>query len=332
MSLRDKVRQLVVVGFSGTSAPTEVIRNLHPGGLIYFSGNLQSRGQIRSLSQHAQRLSRRFGQPLLTMTDQEGGIVTRIPGTQNMPGGAEFGGDAAWARRTARGTGQLLHRLGVNVALAPVADVDTAGSGGVIGYRSFSADPDVAARLVRAQVCGYHAGGVAPAVKHFPGHGSTTTDSHASTAVVNENASTWRRLDRPPFAAAVRSKVDVVMLGHLAFPAVDPTGRPATISGPLTRGLLRQRLGFDGVVISDALNMGGITAWGSVRQVAVRAIGAGVDLLLMPPQPAEAVRGVLAAVRTGRLTEARIDRSVERVLRLKQRLGLYNANANLPTC
>ena len=332
MSLRDKVRQLIVVGFSGTSAPTAAIRNLHPGGLIYFSSNLQSRDQIRNLSQGAQRLSRRVGQPLLTMTDQESGVVTRIPGTQDAPGGAEFAGDAREARRTAHSTGDLLHQLGINVNLAPIADVNTAGSGGVIGHRSFSADPGVAARLVRAQVCGYHAGGVAPTAKHFPGHGSTTTDSHASTATISRSASTWRRLDRPPFDAAVSNDVDVVMLGHLAFPAMDPTGRPATISGPLTRGLLRQRLGFDGVVISDALNMGGITSWGSPRQIAVEAIGAGVDLLLMPPQPVAAVRGVLQAVHDGRLTEARVNVSVERILRLKQRLGLYAAASSLSTC
>ncbi len=332
MSLRDKVRQLIVVGFSGTSAPTAAIRNLHPGGLIYFSANLQSRDQIRALSHQAQRLSREIGQPLLTMTDQEGGVVTRIPGTEDVPGGAESGGDAQWARRTAHSTGDLLHRLGINVDLAPIADVNTAGSGGVIGYRSFSSDPTVAAHLVRAQVCGYHAGGVAPTAKHFPGHGSTTTDSHASTATIDESVSTWRRLDRPPFDAAVRSFVDVVMVGHLAFPAVDPTGRPTTISGSLLRGLLRQRLGFDGVVITDALNMGGITSWGGSRQIAVRAIGAGADLLLMPPEPAEAVRGVLKAVHDGRLTEARVNVSVERILRLKQRLGLYAAASSLPTC
>lgn len=332
MSLRDKVRQLIVVGFPGTSAPTAAIRNLHPGGLIYFRANLQSRDQIRALSHQAQRLSRQIGQPLLTMTDQESGVVTRIPGTEDVPGGAEFAGDARWARRTAHSTGDLLHRLGINVDLAPIADVNTAGSGGIIGYRSFSSDPTVAARLVRAQVCGYHAGGVAPAAKHFPGHGSTTTDSHASTAMIDESASTWRRLDRPPFDAAVRSSADVVMVGHLAFPAIDSTGRPATISGPLLRGLLRQRLGFDGVVITDALNMGGITSWGSSRQIAVRAIGAGVDLLLMPPEPAEAVRGVLKAVHDGRLTEARVNVSVERILRLKQRLGLYAAASSLPTC
>lgn len=332
MTLRDKVRQLIVTGFSGTTAPMQLIRHLHPGGLIYFSGNLSSQAQIRAMSQTAQRVSRRTGEPLLLMTDQEGGIVTRIPGTTGTPGGAEFGGDADEARRTAISTGGLLHHLGVNVDLAPVADVNTVGSGGVIGPRSFSSDPAVAARLVQAQICGYHFARVAAAAKHFPGHGSTTTDSHASTATLAESMPRWRDVDRPPFAAAVRSHVDLVLVGHLAFPAVDSRGRPATISGPLTRGLLRSQLGFDGVVITDALNMGGVTSWGSPRQIAVRAASAGVDMLLMSPQPAEAIRGLVDAVRTGRLTEGRINTSVERILRLKQRLGLYRAPAALPTC
>ncbi len=332
MTLREKARQLVVVGFAGTSAPTAVIRSLHPGGLIYFSANLSSRHQIRAMSRAAQRAARASGEPLLIMTDQEGGGVTRIPGTSKAPGGSTFGGDASWARRTAADTGALLSRLLINVDLAPIADVNTVGSGGVIGYRSFSPDPTVTSRLVKAQVCGYHDGGVAATAKHFPGHGSTTTDSHESTATISESLRTWRNTDRPPFESAVRSDVDVVMLGHLALSAVDATGRPATISPRLTGGLLRSGLGFDGVVITDALNMGGITSWGSTRQIAVEAIAAGVDLLLMPPQPADAVRGLIGAVHSGRLTSARIDQSVERVLRLKSRLGLYGQSKSLPTC
>lgn len=332
MTLRDKVRQLIVAGFAGTSAPRRLIRNLSPGGLIYFSDNLSGLGQISTMSRAAQRTSRRVGQPLLLMTDQEGGPVTRIPGTAGTPGGAEFNGHARKARRTAARTGKLLHQLHINVDLAPVADVDTVGSAGVIGSRSFSSDPEVAARLVRAQICGYHTGGVAATAKHWPGHGSTTTDSHISTATLTESARTWRSVDRVPFQAAVRSHADLILVGHLAFPALDPSGRPATISGALTRRLLRQRLGFDGVVITDALNMGGVTSGGSSRQVAVRAVAAGVDLLLMPPQPAQAIRGLVDAVHKGRLTEARINTSVKRILLLKQRLGLYQAPAALATC
>ncbi len=332
MTLRDRVRQLLVVGFSGSRAPSKVISNLHPGGLIYFSGNLRNRHQIRRLSTRAQRLSRRAGEPLLIMTDQEGGIVTRIPGTSGTPGGADFHGNARWARRTAVSTGHLLHRLRINVDLAPVADVNTVGSAGVIGPRSFSSNPHVASRLVHAQVCGYHAGGVGATAKHFPGHGSTTTDSHLTTATIAESKRTWRHVDRLPFVSAVRSHVDMVLVGHLAFPAADASGRPATISGRLTRGLLRQRLGYHGVVITDALNMGGISSWGNPGQIAVRAISAGVDLLLMPPQPAQAVRAVIAAVRDGRLSRGRINTSVTRVLRLKQHLGLYRGSHSLPTC
>ncbi len=332
MTLRDRARQLLVVAFSGTTAPIQLIKTLRPGGLIYFEPNVASTDQIRAMSAEAQRVARRAGEPLLIMTDQEGGLVTRLPGTSDVPAGAEFDGDAQLARRTARSTGRALDDVGINVDLAPVADVNTVGLGGVIGSRSFSSDPDVAAKLVRAQVCGYHEGGVAAAAKHFPGHGSTSTDSHLSTAVIRASLPRWRRTDLPPFARAVESGVDLILTGHLAFPAVDPSGLPATISPRLTQQLLRDRLGFDGVIITDALNMGGVTSWGSSRSIAVRAITSGVDLLLMPPQPREAVRGIVEAVRDGRMSTKRLNEAVGRVLRLKQQLGLYQAPKHLPTC
>ncbi len=332
MTLRDRARQLLVVGFSGTTAPARLIDSLHPGGLIYFAPNVASSSQVRAMSMAAQRASRAAGQPLLILTDQEGGPVTRLPGTSDVPAGSEFGADAAWARRTARSTGRSLVDVGVNVDLAPVADVNTVGSGGVIGSRSFSSDPTVVSRLVGAQVCGYHEGGVAAAAKHFPGHGSTSTDSHLSTATIHESLARWRSTDLPPFASAVDSDVDLIMVGHLALPAIDPAGRPATISPLLTQQLLRQRLGFEGVIVTDALNMGGITSWGSSRSIAVQAIQSGVDLLLMPPQPREAVVAIVQAVRDGRISESRLNASVDRVLRLKQKLGLYRAPKRLGTC
>ena len=332
MSLRDKVRQLVVLGFGGRRAPVRLIRSVHPGGLIYFAPNLATNAQIRQLSRQSQVVARRTGQPLLIMTDQEGGLVTRLPGTSGVPGGAEFHGNTVWARHTAVRTAHDLLDVGINVDLAPVADVNTVGSRGVIGSRSFSSRPGVAARMVRAQVCGYHRGGVATTVKHFPGHGSTTTDSHLHPARIRETRAQWRRTDLPPFARAVASRVDLVMLGHLAFPAMDPSGRPATISARLDRRLLRQQVGFDGVVITDALNMGGITSYGSTGSIAVRAIRAGVDVLLMPPQPTVAIRSVAAAVHRGTISEGRVNASVRRILELKQRLGLFRSARHLPQC
>lgn len=332
MSLRDKARQLIVVGFGGQRAPIAMIRTLGPGGLIYFAENLGSDAQIKAMSAASQRAARRAGQPLLIMTDQEGGPITRLPGTSAVPGGADFDGNAHWARQTADRTGLLLRRLGINTDLAPVADVNTVGGAGVIGARSFSSHPAVVSRLVNAQVCGYHQAGVATAAKHFPGHGSTTTDSHLRTAVIGESRSTWQRVDLPPFRAAIRAHSDLIMIGHLAAPALDPSGRPATISARLDRALLRDRLGFDGVVITDALNMGGITSWGDTGQNAVRAVNAGADLLLMPPVPSAAVNALVGAVREGTISVDRLDQSVERVLRLKERLGLYAAPAALPHC
>jgi len=332
MSLRQKVGQLLVLEFPGTEAPAALVDSLQPGGLIYFTENLVDDAQITQLSSDAQATSERVGQPLLTMVDQEGGIVSRIPGTSDVPAGADFGGDAAWAERTARDTGRMLRSLGINVDLAPVADVNTVGSAGVIGTRSFSSDPGVVSRLVRAQVCGYHRGGVAAAAKHFPGHGSTTIDSHQDTARVERSEADWRATDLPPFAAAARAGVDLVMVGHLAVPSIDPSGRPATISPLVNRRVIRGELGYDGVVVTDALNMGGITSWGSSAEIAVRAIRAGSDLLLMPPDPGAVEDALVDAVRQGTLSQARVDRSVERVLRLKQRLGLYGGGSRLAQC
>jgi beta-N-acetylhexosaminidase len=332
MTLRDKVRQLLVLPFGGTSAPRELIRRFEPGGLIYFSDNLTGRDQIKALSHASQRVSRRVGEPMLVMTDQEGGIVTRVPGTSDTPAGSDFDGNTRWARRTARHTGALLESLGINVDLAPVADVNTVGSAGVIGSRSFGSDPDVVARLTAAQVCGYHRGGVAATAKHFPGHGSTTTDSHLEVVTIQRSKAAWKRIDLPPFMSAANRQVDLVLVGHLSVPALDRTGRPATLSGRMLRGWLRQRVGFDGVIITDSLTMRGITAYGSSRVIAVRAIRSGVDQLLMPENPAGAVRGIVHAVRQGQVPEQRINRSVARILTLKRSLGLYHAAKDLPGC
>lgn len=332
MTLPNKVRQLMVPSFAGTQAPTGLINGLHPGGLIYFSDNLTTQAQTKALSAQIQRAAHGVTYPILLMTDQEGSPVTRIPGTEDTPAGATFHGDADWARRTATATGQLMADLGLSTDLAPVSDVNTAGSGGVIGDRSFGSTPGVVSRLVTAQVCGYHAGGVATTAKHFPGHGSTDTDSHEKTAIIKESVATWEATDLPPFAAAVRNDVDMILVGHLAFPAMDPSGRPATISATLNRGLLRGRLGYHGVVITDALNMGGITSWGSPGEVAVRAIKAGNDMLLMPPKPSVAVQAVIAAVSSGRISSTGLDRHVYRVLKLKQRLGMLVPPKSLPGC
>jgi beta-N-acetylhexosaminidase len=333
LSLADKVRQLLVVSFAGTIVPSAMIRRVRPGGVIYFADNLVDAEQAAALSAGLQRVSRRVGLPLLVSADQEGGSVTRLPtAVSGMPAGTQLGGNAGWARRVAYETGSAMRRLGLNLDFAPVADVNTVGEAGVIGPRSFGASPTVVSELVRAQVCGLHAGGVAATVKHFPGHGSTAVDSHLALPVLRLTKGEWRAVHLPPFTRAMAAGVDAVMVGHLAFPRLDLSGQPASLSRPMVTRWLRGRLGYDGVVVTDSLEMAAVSSYGSSAQLAVRAVRAGVDLLLMPQQPGAAARGLVEAVRSGRISMRRINQSVERVLALKDRLGLLGSRPHLRRC
>jgi beta-N-acetylhexosaminidase len=247
--------------------------------------------------------------PLLIATDQEQGLVSRIgpPATQ-FPGAMALGatGSQELARAAAGAAGAELRAMGIVQDLAPVADVNLNPRNPVIGVRSFGADPALVARLTAAQVAGYQAAGVAATAKHFPGHGDTTVDSHAGLPVIGH------------------SGVGAIMSAHIVVPALDPSRRPATLSRPILQGLLRHRLGYDGVVITDALEMAGVRQRFGDRRVPVEAVLAGADMLLMPPRGAfsQEFDAVLAAVRSGRISQARLDQSVRRILRLKARLGL----------
>ena len=343
MTLEQKVGQLFVAVVYGDradvsdernranyGAPTaaDVVARYHLGGVVYFtwSSGLSSPRQIAELSNGLQRaaLGSGAGVPLLISTDQESGRVVRIgPPVTPLPTARELGraGSADDARTAAEISGRELRAMGVNQNLAPVADVDLTPGSPVLGTRSFSADPQVAAAMTGAAVAGYQLS-VAATAKHFPGHGATTTDSHANPAVIDHDREQWERLDAPPFRAAIQAGIDVIMLGHLVLPRIDPSGLPATLSPALVDGLLRQDLGFRGVVMTDALSMGGVRAMRSDELIPVLAVAAGADLLLMPSSLELAYRSVLAAVRSGELTEQRVDQSVRRILELKWRRGL----------
>jgi beta-N-acetylhexosaminidase len=189
--------------------------------------------------------------------------------------------------------------------------------------RSFGADPDAVAELVAAEVKGYQASRVAATAKHFPGHGDTAVDSHYGFPVITHSRDLWEKLDAVPFRAAIAAGIDSIMTAHIQFPALDDSGDPATLSHPILTGILREELGYDGVVITDSLGMEGVrTKYGDDR-VPVLALKAGVDQLLNPPSIDTAWHAVLNAVRNGELTEARLDESILRILRLKNRLGLF---------
>ncbi|MFD6290993.1 glycoside hydrolase family 3 protein [Streptomyces sp. NPDC060205] len=348
MTLEEKVGQLFVMRVYGHSATApdqadidanlaeigvrtaaELIAKYRVGGIIYFgwAHNTRAPHQIADLSNGIQKasLEQPRGLPVLISTDQEHGIVARVgtPATL-FPGAMALG--AGRSRTDARTAGRIagaeLRAMGILQDYAPVADVNVNPANPVIGVRSFGADPEAVAGLVAAQVKGYQGAGVAATSKHFPGHGDTETDSHYGFPVIEHTEAQWAELDAPPFKAAIAAGIDSIMTAHIMVPALDPAGDPATLSRPILTGILRERLGYDGVVVTDSLGMEGVrTKYGDDR-VPVLALKAGVDQLLNPPKLDVAWNAVLAAVRGGELTEARLDESILRVLRLKAKLGL----------
>ena len=214
--------------------------------------------------------------------------------------------------------------MGINWNFAPVADVNVNPANPVIGVRSFGENPRLVANLTAAQTRGYTSAGVAGAAKHFPGHGDTAQDSHTGLPVIDHTREEWEQLDRPPFQAAIDAGVPAIMTAHISVPALDPSGDPATLSEPIMTGILREEMGYDGVVITDALDMAGASETYGNDRVPVLALKAGVDMLLMPPEPRVAFDAVLGAVASGELTEERIDTSVRRILTLKQDLGIVD--------
>ncbi|MCD0446844.1 glycoside hydrolase family 3 protein [Glycomyces sp. A-F 0318] len=349
MSLEEKVGQLFTTYAYGRTAdtadPADVAKNqadhgvdnavkllekYRLGGVIYFawSNNVADPDQITALSNGLQEAATAScGTPLLIATDQEHGLVTRIgpPATQ-LPGAMALGAthDPEVAREAAAVAGAELRAMGLNQNFAPDADVNVNPANPVIGVRSFGSDAEHVAGFVKAQVEGYQArGGLGSCVKHFPGHGDTEDDSHAELPRIDHTYEEWQAIDAPPFRAAIAAGVDAVMTAHIQFPALDESLRPATLSEPILTGLLREELGYDGVVFTDSLQMEGVREGYGDDRVPVLALQAGVDVLLMPQDIGLAYDAVLAAVAGGELTERRIDESVTRILDLKYRLGLF---------
>ncbi len=266
------------------------------------------------------------GLPLLISIDQEGGVVQRLEvGVDTVPSAASIGqrNDPAYARQVARDNGRTLRRLGVTMVMAPVADVDPDGTS-VMGSRTYSSDRDVAARMVTATVEGYLRAGIIPAVKHFPGLGSVSGDSHHALPEQDKSLAQLRRTDLVTFAAAIDAGAPVVMTAHVAVDAIEP-GMPASISEGVVTGLLRDTLGFEGVAVTDSQGMGPINGPYNSAEGAVRSILAGDDLVLNSPYPGRARRALVRAVDSGRLPAARLDEAATRVLALRlyqQRLAL----------
>jgi len=322
-SLERLADAVLIPPFPGSSAPAWVLDALGDGlaGVTVYGPNIAGTGQLADL---IASLREAAGEPIIAV-DEEGGDVTRIAHLTGSPypGNAALGAvdDVALTESVYRALGADLAALGVNLNLAPSVDVNTAADNPVIGTRSFGADTDLVARHAAAAVTGLQASGVAACAKHFPGHGSTSNDSHHVIAAVDGSLDVVTRRDLPPFAAAISAGARAVMPGHLRVPGL--TGDlPASLSAAALTGLLRGELGFGGVIVSDALEMRAVSGPFGIAHAAVLAVAAGTDLLCFGRDTGEAtyreVRdGLVAAVRSGQLPVARLEESAARVADLR---------------
>ncbi|MFC0214079.1 beta-N-acetylhexosaminidase [Paenibacillus chartarius] len=340
MTLEEKIGQLLLVGFEGTEPSSQIVRLIRKhrvGGVIYFARNVRNKKQLAELSDALQQEAREAGTlPLWISIDQEGGMVARITdGVALMPGAMALaaGGSLDDAYEVAHITGKELRALGINLNYAPVLDVNNNARNPVIGVRSFGESPDAVAAFGAATVRGLQDAGVAATAKHFPGHGDTETDSHLDLPVVPHGEERIREVELKPFVRAIEEGVDLIMSSHIYFPAFEPQRLPVTLSHRVLTGLLREELGYKGVIVTDCMEMHAISKHFGTVQAAVAAIEAGADAVLLSHTyelQTGAIEAIADAVRTGRLSEARIDASVERLLALKAKRGIIGAQEDQP--
>ncbi|HXK33004.1 MAG TPA: glycoside hydrolase family 3 protein, partial [Dehalococcoidia bacterium] len=327
MPLDVKVGQLIMAGFTGTTADAEAARLIeqhHIGNVVLLGRNVGAPADVLALTDDLQRRAvAANGQPLLIAIDQEGGRVQRFrPPFTQFPAAATWGcAGAAHTEAVAAVMAREMAAVGVNAGLAPVADVLTNPANTVIGDRAFSSDRALVAEHVLAAVAGLREGGVLSTVKHFPGHGSTDGDSHDGPVVLADSLADLEATELVPFRAAA-PVADLMMTANVAYAALDPEDRPASLSPP-TIAFLRDDVGFNGVIITDDLLMGAVASRWDAGEAGVLALVAGADLLLYASGGAavEAAQAVQRAVQDGRIPETRIDESLQRVLALKGRLA-----------
>ncbi|WP_342591544.1 beta-N-acetylhexosaminidase [Paenibacillus shirakamiensis] len=333
LTLPEKIGQLFICGFH-TLVPDEQIKTLieqyHIGGVVYFRRNIATAQQLADLSYHLQEISKpQTDIPLFVSIDQEGGMVSRIDheGFTRFPGSMSLGAanQLELTEKIASMAADELIQLGINLNFAPVVDVNNNAANPVIGVRSFGEDPHLVAEHGAAAIKGFQDKGVSATAKHFPGHGDTAVDSHLGLAVVPHSKERMYAIELPPFQKAIQEGVDMIMTAHVIFPAFESEEIPATLSYDVLTTLLRKELNFEGLIVTDCLEMHAISKSIGVAEGAVKSLQAGADLVLVShtlEDQVAAIQAVLDAVQSGRITEERINESVSRILDLKnKRIG-----------
>ncbi|MBQ8164987.1 MAG: glycoside hydrolase family 3 protein [Clostridia bacterium] len=334
MTLEEKVAQLFVVvpyaltDISNANAANETYKNVfdkYPvGGFCYMGNSIVSESQVKKMISKSQQYSYdRVGVPLFTCIDEEGGTVARIgnsgigvPSVGNM---CDIGasGDVSAAKNVGSTIGDYLSEFGFNVDFAPVADVLSNPDNTVVKKRSFGSDSEIVSDMALAVMRGLEEKGVYGTLKHFPGHGATEGDTHEGYAYTSKTLEELEKCELIPFADGIESGADFIMVGHISLPNIIGDNTPASLSHKMITEILREKMGYDGIIITDALNMGAITKQYSSAEAAVATLLAGSDMILMPDDFVSAYEGVLEAVCDGTVTEKRIDESLERILKIK---------------
>ncbi len=329
MTLEEKIGQMIACRYMGrfVSLDSDYLRNLVAlirqkkiGGLIIFGGDVYETAHLTNFLQEKVRV------PLLIAADFEWGAAMRINATTLFPPFMALGatGSEDLAYQMARVTAVEGRAMGIHMTYAPVVDVNINPDNPIISVRSLGESAEAVSRLAAAFIKGCQENGLIATAKHFPGHGDTDLDSHTLLPMIAADRERLEKVELYPFVGAIKAGAEAIMTAHLSVPALDPTPNlPATLSHLILTELLRKQMGFKGLIVTDALDMGGITRSFSTREAAVRAVKAGVDILLLPPEPAEAIDALVKAVSSGEISESRINASVAKILELKARLGLH---------
>lgn len=338
MTLEEKIGQMLLVGIDGTSMDAKaqkMIAGDKVGGIILYSDNISNLKSLVSLTNALKKSNSGNPAPLFMSVDQEGGKVSRLPDEYAVfPANAAVGGGNS---AEAAGTmGELLARAvkssGFNMDFAPVLDINSNPDNPVIGPRSFGSTADLVTRLGIAEMKGLEREGIVPVVKHYPGHGDTSVDSHLELPVINKTTSQLAKLEWLPFQAAIQHNADAVMVAHILYPKLDPD-KPASLSEVIIGQQLRGDMGFKGVVITDDLTMGAIVKNYTLAAAAIDTVLAGSDILLVAHEykNEQAVRtALLSSVKNGTIKETRIDESVYRILSLKAKYQLNDQPVAVP--
>lgn len=329
LSLEEKVAQIIACRFRGQYLHRgseeerrliKLVRDQKIGGLILFGGQVYETAILNNKLQEAATL------PLLIASDLERGLGNQLDGATLFPPLMSLGAinSEALAYEMGRVTAVEARAVGIHLTYAPVVDVNINPENPIINTRSFGEDPQMVARLAQAFIRGCQEHGLMATAKHFPGHGDTAEDSHSVLPRVEGDLARLEKVELYPFRQAIAAGVRAIMTAHIYLPALEPTPNlPATLSPRVVSQLLREKMGFRGLIVTDAMGMGGVTRLFDTAEAAVKAVQAGVDMILLPPQPEVALKAVVEAVRQGEISEARINASVRRILEAKASLGLH---------